>query len=173
MEAGRNVVRVAGEIDPGGRFTDLEMRDGRTVRVATEVRVAAAPAAEARGDELVIPVLEESLTVGKQTVETGKVRLRKTVEEFGQAIDEPLLVRTYEVERVAVDRVVEARPPARQEGATTVYPVVEERLVLMKELVLREEVRVTQRETEVRDSRVVTLQREQVDVERTPVREGV
>ncbi len=50
---------------------------------------------------------------------------------------------------------------------TGTFPVVEERLVLTKELVLREEVRMTRRDTEKRDTRVVTLQRESVTVRRT------
>ena len=53
----------------------------------------------------------------------------------------------------------------------TIYPVVQERLLVSKELVLVEEVRVTQRDTEVVDTRVVTLHREQVDVERLGARE--
>ena len=182
MEAGQNVLRVAGAIDPSQPFTDLQMADGRTVRVATELLMPQqsvepgllGEVREEAGGALVVPVLEESLTVGKRTVETGKVRLHKTVEEFEQAIDESLAVHTFEVERVAIDRVIEARPSVRQEGTATIYPVVEERLVLAKQLVLREELRVTERAAEVRDNRVVTLKREQVDVERTPaLREGV
>ena len=62
---------------------------------------------------------------------------------------------------------VDAPPPVRQEGDTTVYSLVEEQLVLTKQLVLREELHVTRRDTERRDNRTVTLQRETIEVTRT------
>jgi stress response protein YsnF len=94
------------------------------------------------------------------------VRLQKTVENYDQALDEPLAVRTYDIERVIFNRPVDSAPPTRQEGDTTVYSLVEEQLVLTKQLVLKEELRVTQRDAERRDTQVVTLRRERFEVER-------
>ena len=92
--------------------------------------------------------------------------LRKSVQEFQQSLDETLAVRTFDVQRVVINRPVEAPPAIRSEGPTTVYPVVEERLILTKELILKEEIHVTQRDTERHDTQVVTLQREHIEVER-------
>ncbi len=91
--------------------------------------------------------------------------------EYQETLDEQLLVRTFDIERVRLQQVVDVAPPVRQEGDTTIYPIVEERLVLTKELVLREELRVTRRNTEQRDTRVVSLKRESVTVARTAVDE--
>ncbi len=94
------------------------------------------------------------------------------MQAFEQALNESLAVRTFEVDRVALNQTVDSVPPVRQEGAMTIYPIVQERLVVRKELVLVEEIRVTQRDTEVLDTRVVTLHREQIDVERVSTKQG-
>ena len=65
--------------------------------------------------------------------------------------------------------LVEAPSAVRVEGDTTVYPILEERLVLTKELVLLEEVRVTTEISERRDLQVVSLRRERLDVVRQDV----
>ncbi len=171
-----NTVRLSGVIDASQPYTNLEFADGEVVCLPTHllapnVRSNAGTALDAGVLEpgaTVIPLIEESLLVGKRTVETGKVLLRKSVQEFHQSLDETLAVRTFDVERVVMNRTVDAAPPIRSEGSTTIYPVVEERLILTKELILKEEIHVTQRDTERRDTQVVTLQREHIEVERHP-----
>ena len=120
-------------------------------------------------ESVTIPLIEEHLVLEKRIVETGKVRLHKTVETFEEQLNEPLAVRTFDIERVVLNKVIDAAPDIRQEGETTIYPLVEERLVLTRQLVLKEEVRVTRRLTERRDQQVVTLHREHMTVERVPV----
>ncbi len=174
-----NVLVTAGELDPGCAYTELRMADGQVVRLPTQLLLSGAVQSgeymddpvgteSGQGDgSLVVPVVEEQLTVGKRTVATGTVRLRKTVQEYQQALDEPLAVRTFDVERVVLNRPIETVPEVRQEGETTIYPLIEERLILTKELVLKEELRVTRRDSERRDTQVVTLRREHVVVERS------
>lgn len=170
-----NTVQLSGVIDAAQPYTYLQFADGEVVCLPTHLLAptAGSPAVGTAlqtdsSDATVIPLIEESLIVGKRTVETGKVLLRKTVQEFQQSLDESLAVRTFDVERVVINRSVEAVPGIRSEGQTTVYPVVEERLILTKELILKEEIHVTQRDTERRDTQVVTLQREHIEVERHP-----
>ena len=177
-----NSLTVAGYLDPTRSYTELQMGDGRTFRLSTEILLSGlASTIEARNElpastlpqstdaPQVIPIVEEQLTVGKRTVATGTVRLQKSVQEYQEALNEPLAVRTFDVERVVLNRVVEAIPEERQEGDTTIYPLIEERLVLTKELILKEEIRVTRRISEKRDTQVVTLHREHMSVERLPV----
>lgn len=118
--------------------------------------------------ELRIPVIEEQLQVSKQTVETGRVRLVKTVHETEETVDLPLLREEVAVERVPFEQYVDDVPPTRQEGNTTIYPVVKEVLVVQKRLVLVEEIRVTRQQTQVQDTQTVRLRREEITVERTP-----
>jgi len=118
------------------------------------------------GDSVTIPLIEEQVVLDKRIVQTGKVRLHKTVQEFEQQLDEPLAVNTFDIERVILNQVVQSAPEIRQEGDTTIYPLVEEQLVLSRQLVLKEEVRVTRRISERRDTQVVTLRRDHLLVER-------
>lgn len=115
---------------------------------------------------VVIPVAEEHLEVGKREVETGRLRIQKRVSEHEQTIDEPLFADEITIERVAINRVIDAPTSARVEGETTVIPLFEEQIVLQKRLVLREEVRVTKRRIERRAPQTVAVRREEVIVER-------
>ena len=170
-----NVAQVTGQLNPNVPMTELLLPNGQVVRVDTRLLLGAdAERAEitAGTDELpageaaVIPLIEERLVVTKRTVETGRVRLVKTVQEYEEQMDEPLAVRTFDIERRVLNEPVETAPAVRQEGDTTIYPVVEEQMVLTKRLVLKEELRVTLRDTERIDTQVVTLRREHLTVER-------
>lgn len=115
---------------------------------------------------VVVPVVEEELRVGKRVVETGRVRVRKTVHEREETVDEPLMREEYDVERVPVDEFVDAPVGPRHEGETLVVPVLEEVLVVEKRLVVREELRITRRRTEGHNPQRVKLLSEEVSVER-------
>jgi uncharacterized protein (TIGR02271 family) len=115
------------------------------------------------------PVLREELQLDKRIVDTGKgVRVHKTVTEDEQVIDQPLLRDELVVEHVLVGAVVaEANlPQTRYEGETLVVPILEEVLVVQKQLRLKEEVRITRHKREVRASQAVKLRVEQVSIER-------
>jgi len=117
-------------------------------------------------DQVVLPVVQEELDVEKHTVESGRIRVNKRVETTESVIDEPLLVQSYDIERTAVNRIVEEAPTPRYDGDTLVLPILEEVLVVEKRLILREEVRITPKREQVRDPQTHTLRREHVEVER-------
>ncbi len=141
--------------------------DGRytlSINLREAARQAAAPRPDA--EEAVIPLAEEVLQVGKRTVERGRVRLHKTVHERFETVDLPLVREQVEVERVALNRPVEAAGPVRYEGEVMVIPRYEEVLVVSKQLVLVEELRVRTVRSEHREPHQVTLRREELSVER-------
>lgn len=118
--------------------------------------------------QMSFPVMEEELHVGKREIDTGRgVRIHKTVSERDQLIEQTLTRDELAVERVAVGRVVaqEAPPQTRYEGDTPVVPVLEEVLVVQKQLLLKEEVRITRRR-KPRPRERVMLRSEQLTVER-------
>jgi uncharacterized protein (TIGR02271 family) len=117
-------------------------------------------------ERVVIPVIEEQIQVGKRVVETGRFRIAKTIREEEQTVDIPLLHEEFNVERVAVNQYVDAPPTVRQDGETTIYPVLKEVLVIEKRLVLVEEVHITRRQIETSDTQQVTIRKEEVTVER-------
>jgi len=129
--------------------------------------VDATESVNARGSA-VIPAIEERLRINREAVETGRIRLQKRVEESSTVVDEPLYEKSYNIERVPVNRILSdgVVPEPRYDGDVLILPVVEEVLVVEKRLVLREEVRVTPNEREVHDPQTHTLRREHIEVER-------
>lgn len=117
---------------------------------------------------LVIPVVEERAQVQTRLSETGRVEIHKTVQEHREVIDQPLQSEEVEIERVAVNRVVDEPIPVRHEGDTMIISLLEEVLVVEKRLVLREEVHIKKLQKEVHDPQEVLLRKEQVEVVRKP-----
>ena len=117
-------------------------------------------------EEKVVPVVEETAVVYKERVVTDRVRLHKRVHEDQKVLDIPVQTEAIEVERVPVDRWIDEPVPVCREGDTTIYPVVEEVLVVEKRLRLVEEVRVTQRRVTRHVREQVALRRDEIVVER-------
>jgi uncharacterized protein (TIGR02271 family) len=115
---------------------------------------------------IVLPVVEETIAISKRQVETGKVRVRKLVKEHEEQVEETLLREEVEVERIPMNQLVNGSVGVRREGNTTIIPVVEEVLVVEKRLMLKEEIRLTVRQTETPYSERVTLRSEEIQVER-------
>jgi len=115
---------------------------------------------------IIIPVIQEEIVVDKYIVEKGKVRVSKTVSEHEEIIDEPLFHEKVQVERVPVNKVIDASPSVRQEGDTLIIPVVEEQVFVQKRLVLVEELRVRKEVVETHQPQKITLLKEQVEIKR-------
>lgn len=119
-------------------------------------------------ERVTIPVIQEELRVGKRLVDSGRgVRVNKTVTTHEHTVDEPLLRQELSVERRPIGSVVDGShiPQTRYEGDTLVVPVLEEVLVVKKQLRLKEELRITRRESQHQETQKVTLRSEQVTVE--------
>lgn len=116
------------------------------------------------GATVVVPVIEEELRVQKRQVETG-VRVTKVVYEKQEAFDFPLVTEEIEIRRFPINRSVEQPVAIRQEGDVLVVPVLEEVLVIQKQLLLKEEVHIITKRTETRQVGQETLRREEVLVE--------
>jgi uncharacterized protein (TIGR02271 family) len=117
-------------------------------------------------DDVAIPLVEERLVTSKRVVETGRVKVRTIVEEEESQVREQLSKDVVDVERVAVNREVESVPPIREEGDTTIIPVVQEVLVVTKKLVVTEELRIRRRQIVEEHSQPVTLRTQRAVVER-------
>ncbi len=115
--------------------------------------------------EIVVPLIAEEISIGKRVVDTGGMRVQKTVREDVQTIDEPIVREHVEVERVAVNQFVETAPAIRYEGEVMIVPVLEEVVVTEKRLFLREEIRLVKRREEVSNVQQITLRREEISVE--------
>jgi len=113
-----------------------------------------------------IQLLEEELSVSKRQVVAGKLRISTRTETHDEIAETTLDRNVLDVSRVPIDRIVDVAPKVRTEGDTTIVPIVEERLVMVKQLYLKEELRVrhsVERET-IRES--VPLRSQHAVVER-------
>jgi len=118
----------------------------------------------ATGEETVIPIVEEQLSVGKREVERGRVRVRSYVVETPVEESVRLREETVTVERRAVDRPADAGPEAFRERTVEVTETDEE-AVVSKTARVTEEV-VVSKGVEERTERVAdTVRRTEVDVE--------
>jgi len=115
-----------------------------------------------------IPVVEEVPLVSKRTVQTGRFRVEKKVSEREVVVDEPLFRHEVRIERTSIGRDVstaEELPKIRYEGETMIVPVLEEVPVLVRRIILTEEIRITRVKREVRDPQTVEVRVERVSVE--------
>ncbi|TCJ13331.1 DUF2382 domain-containing protein [Flaviaesturariibacter flavus] len=118
-------------------------------------------------DELVIPVVQEFMTVDKEVVETGRINIRTTVHEKEETINIPLLSEYYDVQRVPKKDVYAKAPVPRQEGDVIIVPVVKEILVIEKRYEVTEEVHLIRKTTSTPHIQQIVLLKEQVEVVRT------
>jgi uncharacterized protein (TIGR02271 family) len=115
-----------------------------------------------------IPVFEEKLRVDKAKRDIDRVTIRTIVSERTEYADLELKSSDLVVERVPINRVVEAVPSVRQEGDTVIVPVIEEIMVVEKRFLLKEEIRVSQRPVLQHVREPVVLRPEEVSVSRKP-----
>ena len=124
-------------------------------------------------ERLTIQRHEETLEPVVREVERGSVRIHKRVENVPSELTVEAAHDEVVVERVPVDRQVDAAPEPWQDGETLVIPVVEEVLVVEKRLVVREEVRITRRRVTAAVPVTETVRREVIEVEEPALGEGL
>lgn len=117
-------------------------------------------------DECVVPVIDERIVVGKREVETGRIRVQSVVDERATVVRGTLLRGHVEVERIAIGEEVLAVPPVRDEGDTIVVPVVREELVVIKRLILVEEVHLRRVATSEDYAETVVVRSQRAVIER-------
>jgi uncharacterized protein (TIGR02271 family) len=113
-----------------------------------------------------IPLVEERLSIEKRQVETGRLRVRISVEEREERVPVSLAHDEVEIERIPKNVAVSELPGVRLEGNTTVIPVVEEVVVVEKRLVLVEEIHVRRKTGSSTQEIPVTVRSEQAAIER-------
>lgn len=116
----------------------------------------------ARGDEVLrMPIAHEELVIHKQPIVRGKVRVHKRVEKHEERVVLPVYHEEAIVEHISPDQY-DGLPPANPNEV--IVPVIEERLVVQKQSIIREYIRVRKKlvrtEKEVRGK----MRREVVEV---------
>ena len=129
-----------------------------------EVGGALPPVADELGATL--RLLTEELSVAKRTLETGRVRVSTRTHEREVLVDEELAHEHVEIETVPIATRIYSVPEVRQEGETTIVPVVEEVLVVERHLMLKEEIRIRRVRTTEHHQEKVTLHHQEAVVTR-------
>lgn len=125
------------------------------------------------GRETVVPLFEEEVNVAKRIVETGRVQVSRITHSHQHMVDELLRHEKVEVERIPMERPIDAMPSIRQEGDVTIVPVVEEVLKIERRLVLREEVHIRRVQQTERYQKEVTLRKQEALISRLAPEEPV
>ena len=119
--------------------------------------------------EEVIPVIHEHVVIRKETVETGKVRIRKKITEETASINLPIINESYNIEHLPGNsKILDTPPPAiRYEGNKTIISVLKEITVVQKKYEVIEEIHLTRKLTVTPLSQEITLLKEHVQIDRT------
>lgn len=119
----------------------------------------------------IIPVIQEQLGVSVERRLAGRVRVSVRTQTDESLVPVDLTQVDVAVERVPVNRAVDTAPEVVTRGDVTIIPVVEERLVVTRQLYLREEIHI--RRVERRETAEVPVEtRKQVaTIERLPADE--
>ena len=115
-----------------------------------------------------LSVVEEKISLTKQAVLTGRVRIATQTETVEHRLPAELSSEEIDVVRVPVDRRVDVAPQVTTEGDLTIIPVVEERLVVTRELYLREEIHIRRVERTETVEVEATTRRQTAQIERFP-----
>ena len=119
------------------------------------------------GETRKIPIIQEQVQINKEVVESGTVRISKSVHEVEEMYNIPISYEEHEVQRVTLNQYVDDAPPAiRYEGDTMIIPILREEVVVQKRLVLVEEVHITKHQVEKTVQQPVTLLKEELVIER-------
>ena len=116
-------------------------------------------------EEAVLPLYAEQVVVERLRLER-KVQVHLHTVDREHPVDELLTHERVEIERVPIGRQVDAVPADRQEGDTTIIPVVEEVVVVHRQLVLKEEIRMRRVRITEHHRETVTLREQEATVER-------
>jgi len=117
-------------------------------------------------DDPKLTLLAEELSVAKETVETGRLRVSKQTRTREAFIDESLRSEHAEIETIPVGRQIFEMPSVRHEGDTIIIPIVEEVLHTELRLILKEEIKITRRQKTEQFQDHVTLRYQEAVITR-------
>jgi stress response protein YsnF len=117
----------------------------------------------------ILPIVEEELEVGKRRIESERIQVRTLTDLTEELVRQELTGEHLEVERVPIDLLIQPGsdlPRIRTEGSVTIFPVLEEVVVVEKRLRLKEEVRITKRVTTETTETPITVRKQRAVIER-------
>jgi uncharacterized protein (TIGR02271 family) len=150
------------------RYNEADSNYSLDVTLDELLRGTTRPQTPTTADEIIIPLEAEQLEVGKEEIVTGVVRVHKVVHEREEVVSQSLNREDVTVERVTVNRLIDAPQDIRYEGDVMIVPLVEEVLVVEKRLMLREELHIRKRQSSEQHTEAVVLRSENATIEHLP-----
>jgi uncharacterized protein (TIGR02271 family) len=117
-------------------------------------------------DDPKLTLLAEELSVAKETVEIGRLRIGKQTRTREAFVEESLRSEHAEIETIPVGRQIFEVPSVRREGDTIIIPIVEEVLHTERRLILKEEIKITRRQKTEQFHDSITLRYQEAVVTR-------
>jgi len=118
--------------------------------------------------KIIVPLIEEQVTVSKKVVETAHVTVSKKINESVESFQIPLQQEEIVIKRVPKNELVDTMPAAsRYEGDIMIIPVLKEVAVIEKKMMIVEEIHVSKLKTEKTETQQVTVRKEEITVTRT------
>ena len=115
-------------------------------------------------DEHIIQLHQEDIHVEEKTVVTGIVNIEINTVTDKVEVDTSLTNNRADVQVITVNEFVDSAPTIRTDGDTTIIPVIEE--VMVKKILLKEEIHIKLIKTVIPGKETVTLRREIATVTR-------
>jgi uncharacterized protein (TIGR02271 family) len=112
------------------------------------------------------PRYAEDLTVSKRQIAGDMVQVGTVTRETESLVDEMLNHERVQIDRIPVGRQVDAVPHIRQEGDTTILPVVEKTVVVERRLILTEEIHIRRLHVSERHQEAVILRKQEAVITR-------
>ena len=112
------------------------------------------------------PLHAEDLIISKRQTPGDMVRVSTITRENQTFVDETLNHERVQIDRIPIDCQVDAAPPVRQEGDTTILSVVEETIVVERRLILKEEIHIRRLHVSERHQEAVILRKQEAVITR-------
>ena len=117
-------------------------------------------------EKIILPLVAETSHLEKRSVRTGKVRINTVLENVEEIASATLQEERVEVTRVPVNLPVKEAPTVRTVDGVTIVPVLEEIMIIEKQLILKEELHIHRRVTTEKIEVPVSLKKQRAVIER-------
>lgn len=114
----------------------------------------------------VLRLHEETAQISKESRVSGEVSVSTRTLTRDELVSQDLAHTHVEITTVPIGRAVDAIPAVREEGDVTIFPVMEEVLVIERRLMLKEEIHIRKVRTVERHQETVTLRYQEALVSR-------
>jgi uncharacterized protein (TIGR02271 family) len=99
------------------------------------------------------------------------VEVSTVTHQCDELVDEMLARENVEIERTPIGKRIDVMPSIREDGDMIIVPVVEEVLIIERQLILKEEVCIRKAHSTERYQKRVTLRKQEAVVRRLPIKD--